>query len=196
MRKIIFAAALCAVFGAIAGPLGLNKGMTLTALKKKGSFTPDSQQFFYTAKTLTNGHPGFDHYTVILTPENGLCKIIAFGKDFETSAYGTELKERFKGIIIAISGKYGEPGANSDFLRHGSIWDEPRDWMKGLLKKERVLEAFWGSPKNLNMPDSIQSIHVEGSALLKDAGIIMLTYEFDNMDECIKTVNTKRNSSL
>ena len=196
MRKIIVAAACFIAFSAVAGPLGLNKGMTLEELNKHGSFTPAGQQFVYTSKTLTNGHPDFESYTVILTPEHGLCKLQAAGKNIDSSSYGTELESKFKDLISAMTGKYGSPGKNYDFLRSGSIWNEPKDWMMGLLKKERTLTAFWAPPENSNMPDSLKTIMVEAIALSGSKGYIKLGYDFDNVSECLETLKAKKNSSL
>ena len=196
MRKIIVAAAFFAAFGAIAGPLGLNKGMTLEELNKHGSFTPSPRKFVYESKNLTNGHPDFQSYTAIVTPAHGLCKIVARSQNIESSSYGTEIEERFKDLISALTGKYGAPGKQYNFLRQGSIWNEPKYWMMGLLKKERILSAFWWPPENLNLPDSLRGIHVETVALSVSHGFIRLDYEFDNASECLDTLKANKNSNL
>ena len=181
---------------AVAGPLGLNKGMTLEELKKQGAFSPVGQQYVYTSKTLASGHTDFDLYTVILTPEQGLCKIQASSKEIDTSSFGTELESKYRRLIDAMSEKYGPPGKNFDFLSAGSLWEEPQYWMMALLKKERTLSAFWSAPVNNNLPDSIQSITIESYALSGSTGYIRLSYEFDNIDACIKVVKSKENSTL
>ena len=196
MRKIIVAAAFFAAFGAIAGPLGLNKGMTLEELKKQGAFVSGSQQFFYTAKTITSGHPDFESYTVILTPEQGLCKIHAVSKDIDTSAFGNELQGKYRELVGALSKKYGAPGKDFDFLRAGSIWKEPQYWMMSLLKQERNLDAFWSKPENNNLPDSLGSIAVNTYALSGSKGFIKLIYDFDNIEACVEMLKSKKNSSL
>lgn len=196
LRTIIVAAAFLAAFSAIAGPLGLDKGMTLDELKKQGAFVSAGQPFFYTAKTITSGHLDFESYTVILTPEQGLCKIQAVSKDIETNGFGTELEKRYDSLIEAISGKYGTPGKNFNFLRAGSIWNEPQYWMMGLLKKDRTLTAFWSKPENKNLPDSLESIHVETSPRSGSKGYLKLVYEFNNVKECLAVLKAKTNSNL
>ena len=196
LKRIIFAAAFFAAFGVIAGPLGLNKGMTLEELKKQGAFVAGNQQFVYTAKTITNGHPDFESYTVILTPEQGLCKIQAASKDIDTSSFGNELQGKYRDLVGALSQKYGAPGKDFDFLRAGSIWKEPQYWMMGLLKKERNLDAFWSKPENNNLPDSLSSVALNTYALSGSKGFIKLGYEFDNIDACIEVLKSKKNSSL
>lgn len=196
MRKIIVAAAFFAAFSAIAGPLGLNKGMTLNELKKQGAFVSGSQQFVYTAKTITSGHPDFESYTVILTPEQGLCKIQAVSKGIDTSSFGNELQEKYRELVGALSKKYGAPGKDFDILRAGSIWKEPQYWMMGLLKKERNLDAFWSKPENNDLPDSLGSVALNTYALSGSKGFIKLIYDFDNIDACMEVLKSKKNSSL
>lgn len=196
MRKTIVAATFFAAFSAIAGPFGLNKGMTLEELKKHGNFTPAGQPFVYTSKTLTNGHPDFEVYTVVLTPEHGLCKIQAVGSNIDSSSYGSELESKFKDLTSAMAGKYGSQGRNFDFLRSGSIWNEPKDWMMGLLKKERTLTTFWSPPESQNLPDSLATIVVEAIALSGSKGYIKLGYDFDNISGCLETLKAKKNSNL
>jgi hypothetical protein len=196
LRKIIVAAAFFAAFSAIAGPLGLNKGMTLNELKKQGAFVSGSQQFVYTAKTITSGHPDFESYTVILTPEQGLCKIQAVSKDIDTSSFGNELQGKYRELVGALSKKYGAPGKDFDFLMAGSIWKEPQYWMMGLLKKERNLDAFWSKPENNDLPDSLGSVALNTYALSGSKGFIKLIYDFDNIDACMEVLKSKKNSSL
>lgn len=97
--------------------------MTLVELQKQGPFTPAGQQFIYISKPLANGHPDFESYSVILTPEHGLCKPVAAGKNIDTNSYGTELEGKFKDLIDVMTRKYGAPGKNYDLLRSDSIWN-------------------------------------------------------------------------
>lgn len=196
MRKIIVAAALFAAFGAIAGPLGLNKGMTLEELKKQGAFISGNEPFVYTAKTIASGHPDFALYTAVLTPEHGLCKIQVASKNIDTSSFGSELQEKHSELVRALSKKYGAPTKEFNFLKAGSIWNEPRDWMMGLLKKERSLSAFWITSDNNNLADSLKVIFLLSHALSDSKGYISLGYDFDNTDACMEVVRSKKNSTL
>ena len=162
LKKIIIAAAFFFVTHALCGPLGLRKGMTLEELKKQGAFTPTDQKFTYESKFLANGHPEFESYVALLTPEHGLCKVVAIGKSVDSNAYGTELEERYKDLLSGVKAKYGAPAREFNFISRGSIWREPKDWMMSLLKRERKLQAFWAPPENRNLADSINLINVKG----------------------------------
>ena len=178
--------------GAVAaGPFGLNKGDSLSALKPLG-LEPAKSAGFYYAKSVPSPHPQFSFYGLGITPEEGLCKIIAISKPIETSVYGSELKDRFESMRDALIAKYGE-GKTYDYLRHGSIWDESKDWMMALIKKERVLETYWTGG---TYPDGVTGINLEVSADERDSGQITLSYEFDNFAACRARTKAKDNESL
>ena len=196
MKKAFVAIALFAAISAVAGPLGLSKGMTLEEIKRHGNFTLTPEKTsVYSSPTLTNGHPDFERYTVILTPQHGLCKIMAIGKDVSTSVYGSELRSSFEGLSNALSTKYGKSNSAFNFLQAGSIWNEPNEWMMGLFKKERTLSSYWYDSKK-KLPDSIHTISLSANALATSKGWITLNYEFDNVDDCIDLLQTKKNSNL
>lgn len=195
MRKSAIAATYFFCIYAIAGPFGLMQGMSLDTLKKQGTFVQEpSEPYFYTSKSLTNGHPDFESYTVILTPQDGLCKIGANGKNISTSVYGSELVSEFKNVTSALTSKYGTPENIFDFLRSGSIWKDNKYWMISLLKKERVLLTSWTSKNEL--PDSLKAISVTTIALDASTGFLQLSYEFKNTSSCLKIVKEKQNSNL
>lgn len=177
-----------------AGPLGLEKGMTLDELKKQGEFTSTNSVNVYTSKSLLRGHPDAQIYSAIVSPTLGLCKIVVATRDINTNAYGSDLKEKFDEIKSALSAKYGN-SKDYDFLRSGSIWNEPRDWMMGLAKKERTLNSFWTTPEN-SMPDSIKAISIEALAIGNSKGYIRFGYEFDNITQCLEEMKSKSNANL
>ena len=195
MKRFIVVVACYSVWCAFAGPFGMSKGMTLEELKKQGNFS-SSGAFQYEANTIKSGHPDFELYIATLTPEHGLCKIGAASKDIQTSDFGTELENKYNRLVEAMSEKYGAP-KNYNFLKEGSIWKERRYWMMSLLKKERTLRAYWTSPEQVNLPDSIKAIEVDTLPLLTTSkGYITITYEFNNANACHDFIKAKRNANL
>lgn len=175
-----------------AGPLGLDMGMSFKALnmqlklKKEGKYT-------YSAKSLPKGHSEFDEYRLLISPKHGLCKLSAF-KDVSTSVYGTELHSEFEHLERTLTSKYGQ-GKKFDFLRNGSIWKEPRDWMMGLLKDERFLMTVWELGER-ELPDNITSIKLKVFALSTDTAMIELGYEFKNSNDCHDWLSAQEDSVL
>jgi len=117
---------------------------------------------------------------VLFTEKTGVCKVMATGVTVNASVYGDELQSEFESVRTSLQGRYGA-GELQDFLRPGSIWDEPRDWMMGLYKKERVLAALWSGP---SLPSDIAAIGLQTRALGPGEGWLSLTYEFSNFEQC------------
>lgn len=173
----------------IAGPFGLDMG---AKVEKMQGVTPSKQAYAFDTKRVPQPHPTFRDFMLVSTPETGLCKIVAFGGPTSTSAYGTEARTEFEKVEKALQQKYGEP-ERFQFLRSDSIWKEDREWMMGLLKKEREHSSFWKSPTN---SDHINTIGLEMIAVNSDAALVKLSYEFNNFKQCFAYIRAKDDASL
>ncbi|MCM2340111.1 hypothetical protein [Rhodoferax sp.] len=194
--KMLLTISMTTAITAIAGPFGMEKGMSLDALQSLGKFSPvESKKFVYRAKTLKQGHPDFEVYSVIITPSQGLCKITAFGKDFDTSSYGLELTSKYKDIKNSLKQKYGNTSQDLDFLMAGSIWKNSNEWMMSLRQKERKLMAMWDKEKS-TLNDSLSAILLQAHAVSQTKGYLTLSYEFDNSDACLTELEASINSNL
>lgn len=67
-----------------------------------------------------------------------------------------------------------------DFLMHGSIWDEPRDWMQALNSTERVLMSQWSNETGASLKDGLSSLALVVGALNTSTGYIAIEYSFQN----------------
>ena len=76
---------------ATAGPFGLDKGASRSALADYG---PEPASEVRLLRTPCH-------------PEDGLCKIVAMSPPISTSVYGSELKSEFESIRDALTAKYG-----------------------------------------------------------------------------------------
>jgi hypothetical protein len=135
-------------------------------------------------------HRAFDEYSLVFSDNDGLLKIVAYGKDIRTNGFGEAVHDSFVEIRDAISKTYGEPHYNFDRLKEGSIWKDPQYWMIGLLKKERDLGSDWGT----DLPNRIHGIVLEARALSDEKGYLVLTYEFDGWDEYVDAKHKKADS--
>ena len=114
------------------------------------------------------------------SPKDGLLQIMAFGNDIDTNGFGEAVHKSFMEILDDISQTYGKPGI-IDHVEVGSIWNEPQDWMMGLLKKERILEASWDKA----LPNRVSGIVLQARADSTAIGFLRLTYEFDGWNEYV-----------
>lgn len=178
---------------AYAGPFGLTMGASLAELNKQIKLKPESLAV-YSAPSLPNPHPDFDDYRLVITPDHGLCKVIAWSRLIETSVYGTQAASKFTSIEEALTTKYGNP-KRLDFLMSGSIWNEQRDWMMGLLKKERTLMSYWTN-KEHELPDKVSTVMLETIALDKERALVHLIYEFKNSSQCTNWIKSQKGLAL
>lgn len=177
----------------VAGPLGLEMGTSLAQIKSKSPLKTE-EPYQFSTPTLPDGHPDFNDYRMIITPQHGLCKLIAWTPAIRTNVYGTELLSAFERYFSVLTTKYGS-AKRYDFLRSGSIWNEEKDWMMALRKKERTLVAFW-TEKEVQLPDNLSAIKIEAYANGTESGMISIGYEFKNSDECIDWIKSKKDSKL
>lgn len=158
------------------GPFGLWMGMT------KNDFESPLEEIApckFRASVVPKPHSAFDRYVCQIAPQSGLSWIKAVGKTIETSSYGIELKLAFDAMEQKLSKIYGKNN-RSDILLTGSIWNEPRDWMQGLLSNERLLFSQWNKETKASMTDSLLSIALLSGAYNTSQGYIAIEYIFEN----------------
>lgn len=192
-----YATAMAALFLAtpvIAGPFGLDMGTSIEELNKTLDLTQKEPNFFQ-ATTLPNGHPDMIRYNLIATPTEGLCKVAALTNFISTSEFGTELHARFDRFKESLTDKYGKPENEWDFVRSGSLWQESRYWMMGILKKDRILATSWTAKKS-PLPDNLDNIMLQAKATDTDKGVILITYEFTNAKPCLAHMRKSEDQSL
>lgn len=172
------------------GPFGFGYGMTTEQVvrllgKQAVKEAKDDRLLLATAP---KPHPAFEEYMLFFSPKQGMLKIVAIGKTIQTNGFGEEARDAFIEIRDALQRTYGAPNTH-DFLKSGSIWGEPRDWMGGLLKNERVLAEFWDVKSTL--PSHITSIELEAKALSSEEGYLRLAYEFVGWEEYVDSTKAK-----
>ena len=144
-----------------AGPFGIEMGMTLQQIESLSGAAAKEFGIGYEIQP-PKVHPSFDVYVALISPTLGVYKIVAFGKSKTVSSFGTELKSDFDKIRKQIEVVYG-PSKVFDFLKYGSIWKEPNDWMMGLKQKERTLVAFWDDETGADMSSTVANIMLDAT---------------------------------
>jgi len=176
------------------GPFGIEQGMKLEEIQKIAKLR-EINPYIYSTEKLPAGHPAFDEYRFVVTPQHGLCKVVAWTHNIPSNAYGDGVKENFKSLFDAVTTKYGK-SKEHDLLKAGSIWNEPQDWMMSLAEEERGLVAFWSRDKGSSLPETISYIKLEVHGVSLSSAVIELGYEFQVYPECSKWINLQRNFSL
>lgn len=176
------------------GPFGFERGMTreqVAQLVGGKPGTKNSDVVWRTDKSpIPNNH--FEGFTLFISPTQGLLKIIAVGKDIETSDTGAELKSEFEAIHAGVNAKYGD-GKNYDACNGGTGCSSPSVWMLGLMEKNATLASFW-SPSG--KPNHINLISLEARALRLNKGFCNLVYEFEGWEAFVDAMTAKQNQSF
>lgn len=157
-------------------PFGLFMGMQTTDFSQP---LKEIAPYKFSLETPPKAHPAFSLYILQITPKCGLSWIKAIGGDINTSGYGIELKSAFEGMEEKLNKTYGTCTRN-DFLMFDSIWNEPKDWMMAILKKERFLGSTWDVKSNARLTSALDSVYLNASASDTETGYITLEYILKN----------------
>jgi hypothetical protein len=179
------------------GPFGFRRGMTraqvLAAVGQSSVDTTLGGEDTLVVTVAPRPHPSFTKYVMIISPTDGLLKMLAFGKDVETNDFGNQLRDEFDSIVAGVTSAYGKP-TRADGLQSGSIWNAPNEWMMSLLKKERILQYDWDVSST--KPNRIETVTVSAVAVSEHHGFVDLTYEFDGFSAYAEAVVAKRNRAF
>lgn len=124
-----------------------------------------------------------------------MCWIKAIGKDISTSAYGVELKLEFEEMNEKLTKAYGA-GETTDILMSGSIWDEPKDFMMALIKKERFLMVIWDEEKASDLKENLTQVGLIASPIGRSKGYLLVEYSFSNKENCDKEIAAQEDGAL
>lgn len=167
-------------------PFGLQMGMPRA---KIGEVKAEVSRYKYQLASVSKPHGDLSTYVVTVTPKAGLCFIRALSAPITTKSDGTELRSKFEDMAAQMESVYGKPFV-TDSLQPGSKRTASKDWMAGLLEKERVLQARWSAADDrLPMKPTIAKIYVGTMALSQTSGHVIVEYYFTNYDDCTAEIN-------
>lgn len=166
------------------GPFGLHMGMSRSDIEEAiGSPIQPLEPYLFRTDRVPRQPQGMDFFVLRVMPESGLCQIRVASEDISSSSHGVELKGAYENLRDTVANSYGTYG-QADFLRSGSIWDEPEDWMMALRREERVLQAAWDRGEGSSMKNGVKQILLSARASSRSEGYLALQYQFDNEDAC------------
>lgn len=197
MKKglLLVAFVLLACSAVFAGPFGIEMGWTYDQLVSNGvkvigdPYVDNNVASYEVVPVKT--HPLFDFYLVRVDEKEGVYSIEAYGS-IPTSEYGTEAEEAYENMKKQLSKGYGKP-EEVEYLKSGSIWDEPRDWMMGLVKKDRTCLSFWAFK---DREDQLDIITLDLTAKYADTGRLELVYQSNKTGEILDRLKASQASVL
>jgi hypothetical protein len=187
MRKAIY---ICvAVLGAaapahaLAGPFGINAGDPITKYAVEAKTGPYSYRLRVTPVTRAD----VDFYSVLATPETGVCKVVAAGRNNADDPTGAKLRDQFLSLKSALNSKYGA-SKDFDFVKAGSAYAQDSQYTLAISKEDRSLTSFWGTG-DAALPDNVKSIMLTAKALSATTNYYSLAYEFNNFTRCKQIID-------
>lgn len=180
----------CLSFSAVAGPFGLEQGMSLQQLIKIAQVQEISKSVFL-VKSLPMGSAEVDKYVLLIAPNVGLCKVTAMTKPITTDSSGSELKAEFTSYVNILAEKYGPVTKKMNFLHANTIWKDAKYWMRSLQQEEREMSYYWISGSNNKLADSIEAIDLSANAASQTLGYLTVAYEFKNMKKCQEALESE-----
>ena len=161
-----------------AGPFGFEMG------NKPSNYqcSEMAEANMYRCASAPKGHPDFEAYVLQATSVHGICWIKAVGKNISDNGYGTSTKRQVDGFVDAIKRSYGEDVEKTDFLLSSSIWNEPDEFLMGIVKRERIYTYHWKSTSDA----SIGEIYLAAKAVRSDTGYTALEYYGSDYEACSK----------
>lgn len=175
-----------------AGPFGLEMGMTLEEVKEACS------SYIYSISSVKDmyeiypekAHSSFDKYYAYIDEKYGLYAVMAVTESIASDDYGTEVKERFYGIVASLSGKYGNPYVIDEIVDTSSYYTKDNDWVTAMRDGARKLEAYWEKSRDgVKHLDNISSIKLITSCTYSKKEIA-LGYVFSNNNERLAEENS------
>lgn len=148
----------------------------------------------YTTSTPPSKHGKFEEYIFKVAPVSGLYWVKALGKTISTDSTGFLLQQELDSMQARLNKVYGDSESIS-FSTHGTIWNEPQDFMMGLLSNEIFYAASWNA-ENCNLPGNLKSIYLGLSAIDRDSGYMVLEYSFTNEDDGEEEVQNSEDGVL
>ena len=173
------------------GPFGLAMGMTKEMFN--GRLTQAKTGLYFLDKPPIP-HDQFESYVVKIGENSGLCWIKGIGKSVASNGYGMQLKGAFDEFETKLDKRYGVH-ERTDFLMPASIWNDPQDWMMGLVKADRYLMSAWKGGKT-SLPNDLSTIALIAQAESSSSGYLALEYSFSNKEACDTEIKQVDDSGL
>jgi hypothetical protein len=200
MKKFTLSIAMLSMLciSLFAGPFGIEFGMTLEDVKNVATVKTQGKlhNFMYFI-TPSKASTFFDDYRIMVSPKFGVFEIQAYGNIINSDEYGEKIRDEFEKVKVLVSKTYGPPTDTFDFLKVGSIWKEPREWLIALRKDERVYGCYWmNNKKDTNLPEPLEVVYL-GIHFLNDYDnkcYLVLTYQPSWFSEAIEDAEAEESS--
>ena len=140
-------------------------------------------------------HSLMDGYSVLYTPETGVCTIRSVSKTFENDKYGTQATGAYDRLVKVLDKKYGPNGVKLEGLMSSALWDKPDEFARSLVAGDRY-HARWFEP-TASSDVEFDFVQIEVHALGPSKTYVSLMYLNSKLqDKCMNVLSEADDSSL
>lgn len=175
----------------LAGPFGTEMGDPLEKFQNPEEIKPS----IYTVNDVPQKFSLFEQYMLYCHPATGLAAIRGISFTFKNDAYGFNVREKFKELKTIIDKKYGK-SKTYDFLAHGSMWKESKEWAMAISINQRHYSAIWNITTGASLSDNIKEITISAKATSSESTYITIHYEYNVFEKYKETVKNAESDSL
>lgn len=175
------------------GPFGLRMGMALDELRQYAGVTTLGDHE-YLVSSLPLGEPGMAQYRLMITPEHGLCRILATTCQVPVDGSGRHLRQRFEHLCRRLTPLYGTPRIYDQGPAHDPADGVNAGWMLELLALERTLGAFWSGHVR-GWPGDVEAVAVQAQATGLRAGVLEVIFELRNCHHALDWVHARHSAA-
>lgn len=158
------------------GPFGLQMGQPLSELEL---LEGGGEGGAYSLASVPKPMEAIESYAVIAFPETGICEIRAASKDFDSDAYGVNVKSAIDALSSAISSKYGK-GKKTDACSDYNC----QFFQQNLTSGTQSYMYEWSSASGAKLPTEISEIILAAMPGEFNNTYYRLDYVSNKADEC------------
>jgi hypothetical protein len=162
------------------GPFGLEAGAGREQVEEVlGELSPVRPAVFMTS-SVPGDWPHLETLSLVITPNQGLCRTQATTGLFSSAADGAEVRQRFVELQKRLSQTHGEPSL-LDTVEPDS---EGVSWMADLRQKRAALVAVWNAAGGASLGHNLESVTLSARALEDDEAFLTVDYVYTIWDYC------------
>ncbi len=181
MLPLLLVAQLAWLVGA--GGMALRDGMSREEVEGVLGRVEEVGRYLYLGRTLPEGPPGTETATLVITPEEGLCRVQATSGAIATAGDGASLRQRFDRLLESLWATYGGPRVVDEVAAEGGLEGKER-WMAALLARQRVLMTVWTEAQGARLPEGLVSVVLSARALSEREGYLNVDFTFASWPGC------------
>lgn len=162
------------------GPFGLEAGsgreQIETVLGKLSVLKPS----IFMTSSVPGDLPGLDTLTLVVTPNQGLCRIQATSGLLTASSDGAEVRRRFDELRDRLEARFGDYRLVDTLIGAG----DGKPFIAQLLSRERALLAVWSAGSGSTLGFNLESVTLSARALEADQAFLTIDYVYTIWDYC------------